>query len=160
MKLSVIPCNLPALAFLCAHARADEIAQYEALNGMLWDADTVATELFRRRGEKFLLVTEDGVPVVAGGFEPQCRGVFAGWMVGTQAGWDALGWRISVIVRKLVESLFATGAHRLEIMALATRTATCRWYMRALKMQFEGAHRGRGALGEDMVTYARTGEAR
>lgn len=158
--MKVIPCSIAALAFLCAHARADEVEQYEALNGMAWDADAVAAELFQRRGEKYLLVTDSGVPVVAGGFEPLCRGVFAGWMVGTQAGWDAFGWRVSLLVRKLVEALFRDGAHRLEIMALSTRTATCHWYMRALKMRFEGAHRGRGAQGETMVTYARTGEAR
>lgn len=158
--MKIIPCSLAALAFLCAHALPDEVAEYEAAHGMLWDADVVAAALFNRRGEKYLLVTDDGVPVVAGGFEPLCPGVFAGWMVGSPEGWGAFGWRITLGVRRLVESLFAGGAHRLEVMTLASRTDTCRWYMKALRMRFEGAHRGRGAQGETMVTYARTGEAR
>lgn len=155
MSLTVLPLSFAALRVLCDAPRPDEVAEYEALRGQAWDADEVAIERWQAPGMKFLVVDGDGAPVVAGGWMPCGPSWFRGWMVGSLAAWAAHGKGITRIVRKLMDALLADEAVRLDVRCLADRTAACRWYMKGLKMRFEGAHPGMGARGETAATYAR-----
>ncbi len=77
-------------------------------------------------------------------------------MVGSADGW-CRHWRsITRESRKVVKAMFATmGARRLQIQALASRTAAAEWYERGLGFRREGMLRGYGVNGEDVAMFAR-----
>lgn len=144
---------LPDVRFLCERARHDEIVQWEALTGQPWDPALVAVDLMSRVGPKFMLV--DGTaPIVAAGLEYVLPGVWQGWMVGTPRGWES-HWREITLAANRVLRRVLRNERRVEILALASRTRTCEWYERGLRMQREGVKRGFGVNGEDAVLYAR-----
>ena len=154
MTLIVAQPNLPDLLYLCHRARPDEREQWEALSGLEWRTDDVAINLFQRPGVQFVLL--DGQrPVCAGGFSPVVNHCWESWMVGTMDDW-AKYWRtITKTSRKVMDQLLAGDVLRLQTSVLATRRKTCEWYVRGLKMTFEGRMHSMGANGEDMDIYAR-----
>ncbi len=143
------------LLHLCHNARPDEIVQYEALTGNEWTTAFVANEIYNQPGLKFVVLRDD-VPIVAGGYRPLIAGVWDSWMVGTMADWETHWRSITKFSRKVMELMFEeNGARRLQTCALASRTKTCEWYVRALKMQQEGILRGFGVGGEDVAMFSR-----
>jgi hypothetical protein len=93
--------------------------------------------------------------LVVGGWMPAAPGTMTSWMIGTEESWR-VGWRsITKASRRVMDSLLAHDARRLQTFALASRTKTLEWYERSLLMQREGVMRAAGANGEDVVIYSR-----
>jgi hypothetical protein len=146
--------TLHDLRFLCERARPDEIEQWVALTGTPWEPEIVAADLAARVGPQFVLLDKRGTPVVAGGFEYLIPGVWQAWMVGTVDGWRQ-HWRAITLNTNRIMRMVLRHERRIELLALASRTQTCTWYERGLRMQREGTSRGFGVNGEDAVRYAR-----
>jgi hypothetical protein len=141
---------------LTLNARDDEIEQYEALMGKEWDAERVAVEFFGKEGVSFMLA-HDSTPVVAGGYDLIFPGVWHSWMIGTYDNWEKHWMSITKFSRRVMDDLLMGGARRLQTCVLESRTKTCEWYVRGLKMQYEGSWRNYGINGEAMAMYARIG---
>jgi hypothetical protein len=144
-------------AYVAANMRPDEIEQYLALTGLPeYVPDVAARSWVASPGSQFVMVGRDGLPVLVGGFAPVRRGVFEGWLAGTQHGW-ASHWRaMTKVCRGLMDDLLDTGgAHRIETFALAGRTQAHGWYERSLLMQREGVLRGYFADGQDAIVFSR-----
>lgn len=141
---------------IARHMRADEIDQYLALTGLPeYVPDVAARSLVASPGKTFVMVDRAGLPVLVGGFAPVRRGVFEGWLAGTDQGW-ATHWRaMTKVCRGLMDDLLANGAHRIETFALASRTAAHDWYERSLLMQREGVMKGYFSDGQDAIVFAR-----
>lgn len=147
-------------SYVASRMRPDEIAQYLALTGLIeYVPDVAARSLIASPGNSYVMVARDGLPVLVGGFAPVRLGVFEGWLAGTQDGW-ANHWRaMTKVCRGLMDDMLQnSGAHRIEIFALSSRTKAHEWYSRGLKMQYEGTLRGYFADGQDAVCYARVRE--
>jgi hypothetical protein len=154
----VVKPSLYALIYLCENARPDEIVQHQAIVGRVWNPDDVANDHYNRRGVKFMLVGDDHVPIVAGGWDPVIEGVWHGWLVGTMVGWEKHWISITKECRRIMDSMLDKGARRLQFSAITSRQQACKWYADGLKMQPEGVQRNYGFNGEDIVMYARVKE--
>lgn len=142
---------------ICRNARPDEQEQYHALTGRSWDAEAVAAEIMGKDGLKWL-VLDNKHPFVMGGYDHVVNNVYQSWMVGTMVDWQTHWRSITKVSRKVMQAVLDSGATRLQTCVLASRTKTCEWYVRALKMELEGYMRGFGANGETMAMYARVKE--
>ncbi len=142
---------------LCNNARPDEIEQYEALIGP-WSMDNATNEFYNRDGIKFAIINDSDVAVCAGGWDQIFPGVWQGWMIGTDNYWKKYWRSITKLSRFTMNQLFESGARRLQVGALTSRTKTCDWYIRGLKMRPEGIYKGFGLKGEDMSIFARLKE--
>jgi len=113
--------------------------------------------LHGRRAVTFLIGGSDGLPAAAVGYHEVFPGVWQSWMVGTMDGW-ARNWRsITKGTRFLMDHLLdRCGARRLQLNALASRTAAIDWYVNGLKMRYDGRMPCYGIHGEDVVMYSRT----
>ena len=155
--ITVAQPTLLDLLTLCHNARPDEIEQYELLSGMDWQTESVAIGLHNRDGYRFVILNDDK-PVVACGAMPLLEGTFDLWMVGTMDSWTHHWRSITKISRRIIEGIFKDGARRVQICVLASRQKTCEWYVRGLKLQYEGTMRQFGINGADMAMYARIAE--
>jgi len=155
--IRVLEPTLRDLLIICHQARPDEISQYEALFGKEWDFEEVAADRFSRGGIKFVMLDEDK-PIVAGGYDLILSGVWQSWMIGTMDNWETHWRSITKNTRKVMTELLDGGARRLQTCVLSSRKQTCEWYVRGLKMQYEGSLRQFGANGETMDMYARVKE--
>ncbi|MEN5115844.1 hypothetical protein ABE488_00705 [Luteimonas sp. TWI662] len=143
-------------AYLARRMRPDEIEQFLAFGGLHeYDADIAARAFAATPGPSYVFVGADGLPFLAGGFQPLRPGVFDGWLVGTLAGWEAHGFAITRICRRVIDQMLVDGAHRVQIAALASRTAAHDWYERGLGLQREGVLRAYCADGSDAVMFAK-----
>lgn len=142
---------------IARHMRADEIAQYLALTGLpQYVPDVAARALLSSGGQAFVLVDRAGLPVLIGGFAPVRRGVFEGWLAGTEKGWTKHWRAMTKVCRRLMDDLFAQGdAHRIETFALASRVEAHAWYERSLLMPREGVMKGYFCDGQDAIVFAR-----
>ena len=155
MPASAIPPSLLVYDYLCRNARADEVAQFEALTFAPFDPEAAAVGFWRAGKWAVAVVHPDGTPAAAGGYEQVAPGVWQSWMVGTPRGWDELWLDIHRATRALTETLVASGlARRLQTNALASRTQAHAWYLR-LGLEPEGVMRGFGANGEDVAFFGR-----
>ena len=157
MSITIAKPTVLDLLLLCNQARPDEIMQYEALVGKEWVTEEVAVDFFVRDGTKFVLLEGDK-PICAGGYDLIIPGVWHSWMVGTMENWDTHWRSITKYSRRVMDGLFEEGARRLQTCVLAERKKACEWYVRGLKMQFEGSMRNFGSNGETMDMYARIRE--
>ena len=147
---------LEDFVYLAARMRPDEIAQFLAIAGLTdYHADTAARAFANIRGPAYVLVNAQGYPIVAGGFEPLRPGVFEGWQVGTMDGWATHGRAITRVNRRLLNALLADEAHRVQTIALTSRTDAHRYY-EALGMTCEGVLHKHFTDGQDGLLYART----
>jgi len=145
------------IAWLCERMRPDEIEQFRAFFDVevegQYSPDLAARVLLAKQGPQFTVMSADGTPAVAGGWDLIAEGVWSAWMVGSMAGWDE-NWRsITKSSRWLMSELFKTGARRLEMAAIASRCQAHRWYERGLGMSEEGIKRGYGRNGEDVHLF-------
>jgi hypothetical protein len=151
---NVVETSLPDLVVLCRNLRPDDREQLAALFGDVSD-DSLAAMIMLKSGPKFTVLNEQGMPVCAGGYEPVADGVMQSWMIGNDEGWT-LHWRtLTKAARWMMDTLLEGGVRRLQTMALASRSAACRWYTGSLKMQPEGVMRGFGRGGEDVAIFSR-----
>lgn len=146
--------NLVDILIVARDAREDEKQQYKILTGRDWDSDYVATEGFNKAGVKFVFL-DDNKPFCVGGWEPVVDGVWQSWMIGNMDYWESHWRTITKLCRQTMQIMFDDGARRLQTYVLESRTKTCDWYVRGLKMQPEGVFRNFGMNGEDMALYSR-----
>lgn len=141
---------------IARHMRPDEIAQFIALAGLeSYHSDTAARAFANTQGPSYVLLDDQKRPVAAGGFDPIRPGVFEAWGIGTLDGW-AKHWRgMTFAANRVMRDLFAQGAHRIQTVALASRTGAHEWYERGLRMQREGVHPGFFADGQTGISFAR-----
>lgn len=146
------------LAWLAAHMREDERAQWCAVTGRAeYDADLAARTFAMTVGPMFCLYGDDAMPLCAAGFEEIRPGVWQTWMAGTPEAWETHWRTITKHTRRICEGLFADGvARRIQTYALASRRAAHVWYSRCMGQTYEGLHRSFYADGQDAVCYART----
>jgi hypothetical protein len=153
---NIRPPRLSDIWQMCANLRQDEIDKYMAMNSEPhWDFEQAARRFDRMIGHKICLFDTDGAPIIVAGWEPIVPGVFDGWMLGTEEGWDKHWRAITRVTRWGMDYLMASGAHRLQIMSLASRDKACEWYERGLKMRQEGTLALYGRHGEDVATFVR-----
>jgi len=145
------------LLSLCDSARPDEQQQFTALTGQDWEPEAVANIFYNKPGVKFV-AKDRGVPFVAGGWEPVIDGVYQSWMVGTMGFWESHWRSITKVSLKSMIYMFNNGARRLQTCVTADRAEACNWYIRGLKMRFEGLFEGFGIHGEDMAMFAKLKE--
>lgn len=145
------------LAYLAARMRQCEIDHFLALSGLdRYDPDTAARAFAMQPGPAFSLYGPDGRPVMAGGFVPERRGVYEAWLLGTDVAWSEHWRKITRVCRRQMEALFQSGAHRVHVVTSPKNTKVVEWYVRGLRMRYEGRFRAYCADGSDMVMYART----
>lgn len=150
------PAQLLDLVHICRNMRPDEIEQTLAFGyATAYDPDQCAATLFTQIGPKVTLVGADGMPAYCGGVMEVGPEVFSGWAVGTMAGWETQWRSITKATRRFHDSLLAGPARRIQLTALASRTAACQWYVKGLKMQPEGIRRAYGRNGEDAIEFSR-----
>lgn len=144
-------------AYIAERLRPDEREQFTAFTGMDdYNPNVAARAWILTGGLAYTLIDRDGRPFALGWFEQIRPGVWETSGIGTPEGW-ARHWRaITKESRRRMAALFAGGAHRIQIVALASRTEAHGWYERGLQMQREGVLRGYCANGADAVIYART----
>ena len=151
--------TMAQLEYLALHCREDEKRQACAINGWdTYDGLAHARNLVRQRGAIVVGFDSGGVPTAAGGFtqDPTVDGVWRGWAVGTQAGWDS-NWRsITKAAKAVIRGLMESSAHRLEIECIGSRVEAQEWYVLALGFQYEGRRRGFTEYGEDLYLYSLT----
>jgi len=144
-------------AFIARNMRPDEIEQHLAMTGLdEYRPDIAARGMLGAGGTSYVMVDEGNKPVLVGGMSPVRPGVWQAWLAGTEAGWAA-HWRVfTTFCRGQVDAMLADGAHRVEVAALASRTAAHDWYVRGLGMAREGVLKGYCANGADAVMFAKT----
>jgi hypothetical protein len=139
--------------------RDDERLQWLATVGRAVYSPTLcARTLVAIPGPSFVLVGRDSRPLMLGGFEPMRPGVELGWMAAVTGSWERHWFALTREARRVMARRFAAGVHRIEAVALASRTATAEWFERGLGMQREGVLRCYFADGQDAVIYSRTRE--
>lgn len=147
---------LEDFAYIAKRMRPDEIAQFLAGSGLReYEPDIVARALSMAQGPVFVLVEGDGRPALLGGFEPKRRGVYEAWAAGTMESWERHWRRFTRECMRQCEWLMATGAHRIETYALASRTQAHAWYER-IGFDREAVLKAYFADGTDAIVFART----
>lgn len=144
-------------AYIAARMREDERAQFLAFSGLAeYVPDACALACANLLGPVWLLLADDE-PIVVGGFDPIRPGVYEGWQMGTEAGWEAHGLEITRHTRSINDDMFARdGVHRLQLCALAGREQAFDWYERGLGYAREATLVGFCANGADAIMFART----
>ncbi len=139
---------------VCAVLPKDEREQYEAFQGRPYEPERVALEFATSMGPAWTLVTAAGEPVIIGGFSWMRPMVWRDWLLSTPQAWS-YHWRtVSKVCRRVTDQMMRTEAHRIECVALASRTNAHAWY-RLLHYEFEATLTKYGAEGEDAVLYRR-----
>ncbi|MGH8032030.1 MAG: hypothetical protein ACREO8_06600 [Luteimonas sp.] len=142
-------------ARIAASLRPDEALQFAAFTGMSrYEPNILARALIATPGPAYALIDRNGEAVAIGGFERLREGVWDTWGIGTLEGWSKHWYAITRESRRQMEHVFNSGAHRIQIIAHASRTDAHAWYARGLRMQYEGVLRGYCANGDDAVVYA------
>lgn len=143
-------------AYIADRLRPDEREQFVAFTGMDgYNPNVAARAWILTGGLAYTLIDRDDRPFALGWFEQIRPGVWETSGIGTPDGWAQHWYAITRECRRRMAYLFENGAHRIQIVALASRTQAHGWYERGLQMQFEGTLRGFCANGADAVIYAR-----
>jgi hypothetical protein len=81
--------------------------------------------------------------------------VWQDWMVSTPEAWNATNWRGTTrYVRKAMNAMLQTDAHRLQCVSLRSRIRAHEWY-RVLGLRQEGVLEAYGVDGQDALMFAR-----
>lgn len=143
------------LCYLATRMRDDERLQFAALTGITRDiAENAGRTYVAARGPLFALYDDTGA-VMAGGFEPVRPGVFEAWAVGTPEAWRRHWREISLCCGRLVRRMLREQAHRIQLLAIPSRTAAHEWYERVLGLASEGIQKAAASDGGDLVMFAR-----
>lgn len=147
---------LQDFVYVAARMRIDEREQFVAMAGTSdYDADLCARAGANTPGAHYAYVDRAGYPVLLGGFEPLRPGVYEGWHMATEGGWQKYGPLFHRLCIRLMDDVFASGAHRIQTCALESRTQAHRWYER-IGMAREGVLAGYCTNGHSGVMFART----
>lgn len=157
-KVRIIPASLSDIEFVAMDMRDDEMAQWLALTDRdRYDPLLCARTLAAIPGPQYALIEPTGRPFAVGGLAEVRPRVLQCWAAARAWAWDAYWRDITGHARRLVREALASGeAHRVECVALASRTRAHDWYEAGLGMRYEGTLRCYFADGQDAVVYART----
>lgn len=146
------------IAYLVRNPRPDEIEQMCALRGWeTYDPESAARAIIGSMpADCWTLTGADGMPFAVGGLDVVRPGVAEVWGIGTMEGWARYWVQITKQSRKVVDNALASGFHRVETVALASRTAAHDWYRRGLRLNDEGVRVGHFANGADGIGFAIT----
>lgn len=147
--------QLHDFSLLAQSMRSDEVRQYLALTGLDEYCPDVAARAFAAIPGLNYVVLERGKPVLMGGFAPLRPGVYDAWLMGTDEAWAVHGFAFTRICRRAMDRLLQHTAHRVELVALADRTAAHVWYARGLGMVCEGVRPQYFADRQDGMAFAR-----
>lgn len=152
--LRLCEATLTDLDLLSQDMRSDEVEQVVAITGAPFHPGDTAFLFAQLGGPRWTLADPRGLPVACFGVEPRQAGAGRAWMIASKRGWEQYGWRMTRVVRKTLDTLLAEDFERIEVMALASRTAAREWYERGLGMTFEGYHH-KWIRGHDFVTFGK-----
>lgn len=139
---------------ICHHMEIDQREQIEAFTGQPYDVETAAMGFASLAGPAWLMC-EDEKPIGAAGFTMIRRGVWQDWMATTPRCWEPDVWRTTTKhVKRVMDAMLKTEAHRLQCVSLASRIHAHKWY-RVIGLELEGPLRAYGAGGEDALMFAR-----
>ncbi len=140
---------------ICAHAMPEgERAQVEALTGSEYNPERIAADNFMVPGPKWVIKADDQ-PIAVGGYVQLRKGVWQDYMLTTPAAFITHWFGVTRICRRIMNAMLQSGqAHRLQCIALASRTDVFSWYS-TLGMKQEGTLHGYCANGADAVMFAR-----
>lgn len=156
VRLSVPVCG--DWVHLAHTMRPDEIAQFEAMTARAYDADQAAGAFIAAPGIKYALIGAEGRAFAAGCFEYVRPGVIETWGIGTLSAWTNHWRAITKVCRRQIDSFLANGAHRVQIVSLASRTQAHVWYERGLGLKREGTLRKFFPDGSDAVMHAKVSQ--
>lgn len=158
-SIRLSPALVADMAILARNPRPDEAEQMAAMCGWSeYDPEAAAQRLVGSiNATTWALSGPDGLPFYAGGFLLVRPGVLECWAIGTPEGW-ARHWRaISKHTKRAIGEALQH-AHRIETVALASRTAAHDWYD-WLGLGSEGVRVGHFANGADGIGFAITRRA-
>jgi len=144
------------VAIVCRNPRPDEMDQMCALRGWeQYDPEAATRQIISgMSADCWTLIGHDGIPFAVGGLDLIRPGVLEVWGIGTMAGWDRYWREITRHSRRVVDNALAAGYHRIETVALASRTGAHEWYRRGLRLSDEGPRAGYFANGADGIGFA------
>lgn len=148
-------CTLADLWLVCRNMRQYDVDEFMADSGAeQWNFETAAIALANKRGVRFCLALPNGDPLACGGFDEMTPGNWQSWLIGTEDGWRGHWRSITKATIGAFDSLFASGARRVQVNTLESRSEAIRWYTQSLHMTHEGVWRGYGANGENFAQFA------
>ncbi|MDE2098513.1 MAG: hypothetical protein KGL39_14765 [Patescibacteria group bacterium] len=152
MKTELQPFNLGALMYVVCNLRPEEFEQAR-LTG-LTDLDAVILAFGSAAGPKWIFQTQDGTPLVAGGFIPTLPGSYRTWFLATADAWASHGRAITVMAAERLGFMLENGARRLETLCLASRKDAHKWY-ETIGLVHEATLRSYYSDGSDAVLYVK-----
>lgn len=140
---------------VCHRSCVDEREQYEAFTGAKFEPDAVAAQLYMQGGPIWTICV-GGEPTVVCGYLRERPGVWQDWLVSTPAAWGPTAWKgVTRRLRKLMDAMLETQAHRLQCISLRSRIQAHAWY-RVLGLRQEGdGLEAYGADGQDALMFVR-----
>lgn len=149
-----IPLNHIHVLSVCLDLRADEWDQVTKFGGSSVH-DEVAAWAWRVSGPKWAYVSEDAEhkTLLVGGFIPQRTGVYQSWFLATDYAWKNHARELTLEAIERKEFMFAGGAHRVETVCLASRSAAHAWYKKVGSV-FESTLKSYCIDGSDAMMFA------
>lgn len=139
---------------VCARLCPDEVEQYEAFTGELWDPARVAAMYSLHAGPRWVCLA-DGKPIVIAGFDEIRPGVWQDWLFSVPEAWSPEHFvKVTRGCKRHMDVMLRTVAHRLQCVSLASRTRAHRWY-RTLGLQEGHAMPQYGAARQDAIMFHR-----
>lgn len=153
--ITLIPgTRLIDLLMIGERLRKGEREQLEAAYGEAFSFEHAAARAFSWGDPKWTAFDESG-PIFAMGMIPQRPGVWLMWGMTTEAAWRQ-PIALTKAVLSIMRAMFQNGAHRIEHISMANREKDHAWYLKCLKLKFEGKMLAWGASGADALLFART----
>lgn len=139
---------------VCHRLPADEREQIEAFTGGPYNVETYAAAYHLKSCPKWVLCNGTQALAVAG-FDLVRPGVWQDWMFSTPEAWTPENWRTTTrYVRRVMNAMLKTEAHRLQCISLASRIQAHAWY-RTLGLVYESTLESYGANGENALMFRR-----
>jgi RimJ/RimL family protein N-acetyltransferase len=155
--VALVTPTLMDFLYVCHHLPQDQRDQWCALTSDTYDPDNAVLTLSCRPGPKWAVIKSNGVPLAIGGYDAIRTGVWQDFLISTEEAWEKHLIDVTRFCRKVMQSMFDGGAHRLQAMVLADREEAKKWY-RLVGLEYEGTFRNYGSRGEDAMMYARVKE--
>jgi len=148
----VVQPSLTDYIYICDNLPADEIEQIAAMTGQVFDPDEAAINCHLVPGPKWLIIDEEGRPLVVGGCMQLRKGVWQTWMLVPDMTWETHAREVTEIVLSLQKQMQEQG-HRIQTLVLSSRERARTWYG-TLGLEHEGTLRAYGTGGEDFEMYS------
>jgi hypothetical protein len=146
--------NLLHVLSICQDIPADEWDQIAKMGGPLRH-DALAIWAYNVAGPKWTNTDAAGKTLMVGGLIPQREGVYQSWFLATNHAWKNHAKELTVEAIELKEIIFRDGAHRVETVCLASRSAALVWYQK-VGLTFESTMKSYCTDGSDAVMYVDT----